>query len=67
MDSLLTEKQVSELLGWSQKTLQARRHRNQPPRYHKIGRSVRYSPEDVAAFIRQCRTDLPGDQARGCE
>lgn len=49
-ERLLTEKQAAELLSMSVKTLQAWRFQCKPPRYRKLGRSVRYSMEDLQAF-----------------
>lgn len=48
---LLTEKQAGKILGWSVATLQNRRWKRQPPRYVKLGRNVRYRPEDLQAFL----------------
>jgi excisionase family DNA binding protein len=51
-DRLLTQEQAAELLGVLPKTLQAwRTTRRYPLRFVKVGRCVRYKPEDVADFI----------------
>lgn len=50
-DILMNEKDAAAYLGWSVKTLQARRHLCKPPRYRKIGRSVRYTLADLEAFV----------------
>ena len=56
-EKLLTEAEVAELLGWQQTTLQRRRWAGLPPDFLKIGRSVRYSPAAIAAFVESgCRT-----------
>lgn len=49
--SILTEQQAAEYLGLSPKTLQARRHFSRPPRYIKLGRSIRYRLADLDSFI----------------
>ena len=48
---LMNEKDAADYLGWSVKTLQARRHYCKPPRYRKSGRSVRYVLADLEAFL----------------
>lgn len=51
-DILMNEKAAAALLGWSVKTLQARRFKSQPPRYLKVGgRSVRYRLSDLEEFV----------------
>jgi predicted DNA-binding transcriptional regulator AlpA len=55
--SLLTEQQAAQFLNWSVKTLQARRHYCKPPRYRKIGRSVRYVLADLEAFVESCAVE----------
>ncbi len=57
---LLTERQAAEFLGWSPKTLQARRFYRKPPKYLKVGRSVRYAQEDLDQFLADCRVDPEG-------
>lgn len=54
---LVNEKQAAAYLCWSVKTLQARRHLSKPPRYRKIGRSVRYSMDDLQKFVEACAVD----------
>jgi hypothetical protein len=54
---LLDEKQAAKHLGWSPKTLQARRFYRKPPKYLKVGRSVRYSLEDLNEFLAGCQVD----------
>lgn len=48
---LLTETEAAEILGLSIRTLQAWRLTGGGPRYAKIGRLVRYSNADLAAFV----------------
>ena len=50
-DILMNEKDAAAFLNWSVKTLQARRYLCKPPRYRKIGRSVRYVLADLEAFV----------------
>jgi predicted DNA-binding transcriptional regulator AlpA len=54
---LMNEKDAAGYLGWSVKTLQARRHYCKPPRYRKIGRSVRYVLADLEAFVEGCTVE----------
>ena len=46
----LTEKQVSESTGLSQKTLSQHRWKSTGLPYSKFGRSIRYKFDDVLAF-----------------
>jgi len=52
---ILNEKQAATFLGLSLSTLQQRRFKGQQPPYFKIGKSVRYSIEDLWAFAESCR------------
>ena len=47
----LNEKQVSEIIGLSVSTLRLNRHKGVGIPYYKMGRSVRYDPEDVQYFL----------------
>ncbi len=51
---VLSEREAADMLGWSVKTLQARRYRGEPPRYCKVGRSVRYRVNDLQTFLENC-------------
>jgi excisionase family DNA binding protein len=53
-DLLLNEGEVAEQLSVSKATLRRRRYEHRPPRFVKIGSSVRYRQEDVDAFIDEC-------------
>lgn len=55
--ALFTEKQAAEYLGLAVATLQQRRHKGRMPRYFKIGKTVRYSIEDLDAFLESCRVE----------
>lgn len=54
---LMNERDAAAYLNWSVKTLQARRHHCKPPRYRKIGRSVRYVLADLEAFVESCTVE----------
>jgi DNA-binding transcriptional MerR regulator len=51
MRPLLDEQQVADILGLSARTLQAWRLRDRGPTFTRIHGVVRYSDEDVLAFI----------------
>lgn len=51
--SYLSEQQVAAILSVSVRTLQGWRYYKKGPAYLKIGRLVRYRPEDVARFAEQ--------------
>lgn len=48
---LLTEKDAAIVLGMRVKTLQMWRHLCKGPRYHKLGRAVRYSMRDLEEYM----------------
>lgn len=54
---LMNERDAAAFLNWSVKTLQARRCLCKPPRYRKIGRSVRYVLSDLEAFVESCTVE----------
>ena len=53
----LTEKQVSESTGISQKTLSQHRWKSTGLPYSKFGRSIRYKFDDVLAFMEAGRVE----------
>ena len=53
----LTEKQVSESTGLSQKTLSQHRWKSTGLPYSKFGRSIRYKLDDVLAFMEAGRIE----------
>ena len=53
----LTEKQVSESTGLSQKTLSQHRWKSTGLPYSKFGRSIRYKFDDVLAFMEAGRVE----------
>ena len=60
---LLTEKQVSALLGISLSSLQKWRHFRKGPSYLKIGHLVRYRLNDLEAFFEKALVN-PGEADR---
>lgn len=48
---LINEKLAAEMLGLSVKTLQKWRCDSEGPVYLKMGRAVRYRPEDLEAYV----------------
>lgn len=55
---LLSAEQVSELTGLSPETLAQWRSQRRGIPYLKIGRAVRYHPEDINAYLRGCRVSV---------
>jgi len=53
MQKLLNEKQVSALTGRAVPTLQKDRLKGTGLRFVRLGRLIRYRPEDVEAWIEQ--------------
>jgi hypothetical protein len=51
MTTLLTEQEAAALLRVSVKAVQGWRYRGAGPRFVKVGRCVRYRPEDLQAFV----------------
>jgi len=51
LQALLTEMEVARLLKVSVATIRRRRLLRLPPIWVKIGASVRYKPEAIAAFL----------------
>lgn len=49
-ERVLSDTEVADRLGVSRFTVRAWRHKGQGPRFMKMGRAVRYRPEDVEAF-----------------
>lgn len=61
---LLTEGEAAAAIGFTPRFLQNRRLRGDGPRFVTIGRSVRYRPEDLTAWLeaqpRHTSTSDPG-------
>lgn len=57
---LLTANDVADLLSITPEALAQLRWREAGPRFMKLGRSVRYHPADVSAYIDHLRNAPPG-------
>jgi hypothetical protein len=57
LQNLVDEDRASALLCVSIKTLQGWRQRRTGPRYFKLSNRVRYSPEDLRAYLAQCAVE----------
>lgn len=55
---LLTPEQVSELTGLSIETLAQWRFRKRHLAYLKIGRRIRYDPNDIDQYLARCRVSV---------
>jgi predicted DNA-binding transcriptional regulator AlpA len=51
MERLWDEDETSAAIGWTVSTLQKKRVSGGGPPFVKLGRSVRYRPSDVAAYV----------------
>jgi predicted DNA-binding transcriptional regulator AlpA len=60
---LIDENEAAKRLGVSVKTLQAWRQRKSGPRYFKLSNRVRYSPDDLTAYLASCA--IEPDSERG--
>lgn len=61
MNKLLTTKEASQILGIAEGALATLRYRRQGPSFIRVGhKSIRYSEEDIAAYIEACRTETQG-------
>lgn len=64
--ALLTEAEAAQALSLCTRTLRKERQAGRL-RYVKVGRTIRYSPDDLAAFIdasRQCNAHSPAEQPK---
>jgi excisionase family DNA binding protein len=50
---LLTEQEAADLLNVNIMTLRRLRYKGKGPKYIKVGRLLRYDPEDLDEFINQ--------------
>ncbi len=67
MAELLTERDASQRLGLSVRTLQKWRLQGNGPPFLKLGGAVRYDPEDLEQYVEAARrrsTSDPGAPAR---
>jgi predicted DNA-binding transcriptional regulator AlpA len=53
----LTETEASDFTGLSKANLQKRRFLGQPPRYFKLGKSVRYDVQDLEQWLAASRVE----------
>ena len=51
MEILLYQKEAAHILGLSVRTLERHRLAGTGPRYVRLGRLVRYRPQDLAEFV----------------
>jgi excisionase family DNA binding protein len=63
--STLTDIQVAERLGVSRFTVRSWRMKGVGPRFMKMGRAVRYRPQDVDDYERQALVETQGTSDRG--
>lgn len=61
--SLLKEKTVADMLNISLSTLQHWRNEKKGPPYLKLGVNVRYSQDDVEAYLKKRIVNTDGDAA----
>lgn len=61
---LVTERDASELLGVSVRTLQKWRLQGNGPRFVKLGHAVRYDVKDLEAYIEDGRRRSTSDSAQ---
>jgi excisionase family DNA binding protein len=58
LPNLLTPEKVAEITGLSVDTLAQWRSQRRGLPYLKIGRAVRYDPEDVQEYLEGCRVSV---------
>jgi predicted DNA-binding transcriptional regulator AlpA len=64
MDVLFDQKRAAHFLGLSVRTLERHRLAGTGPRYVRLGRLVRYRPQDIADFVeRNVRTSTAENSA----
>ena len=64
MSPLITERDASEPLGVSVRTLQKWRLQGNGPRFVKLGHAVRYDVKDLEAYIERARRRSTSDSAQ---
>lgn len=57
---LLTEQDVAKMIGLSRSSLQKQRAKQKGLGFIKLGRSVRYRPEDVIRYLQEHRIEPRG-------
>lgn len=61
-DCMWTEKQAAQYLGLSVKFLQQDRAGGRRIPYAKLGRAVRYDPNDIKAHVEKCKVRTNGSE-----
>ena len=64
MSRLVTDRDTSELLGVSLRTLQKWHLQGNGPRFVKLGHAVRYDVKDLEAYIERARRRSTSDSAQ---
>jgi len=62
---LLNQKQAAKILTVKEKTLEAWRTRGGGPRFKRIGRLIRYTPNDLQEFVRSSTRASTSDRGAG--
>jgi predicted site-specific integrase-resolvase len=60
MTQYLTDRDVSRMTGIAVQTLRNWRHERKGFPYSKVGRTVRYDPDDVEDYMKKRRVDPEG-------
>ena len=56
-EPLMKEDEVANYLGLSKSYLRKGRHHGNGPSYRKLGTAIRYRPEDVEAWLEECKRE----------
>ncbi len=64
VDRLLDGRELAQLLGVSQRTVEGWRGRGSGPLFVRVGRLARYCPEDVKQFLKANRAPHARESAR---
>jgi excisionase family DNA binding protein len=54
MEPLLKTREAAKMLGVSMRTLEGMRRSGEGPKFVRIGNSVRYRPETLTEYSKQC-------------
>ena len=65
MSPLLSQKHVADLLSLSERTLERLRCTGDGPRFIRCGRSIRYRPDDLTAWIEARAVGPTSEPIRG--
>ena len=55
---MITEADAASLLGMKPDTLRQWRRESRGPSYHRFGREIRYTTEDIDAFVERNRVEV---------